>query len=75
MDTSKLEKQFAELRESNQQLAEAVRVKDAEILVLRGHVDMLTGEVIKSRQDSEYVEQAIDTFTPNGFALPSVNTG
>ncbi len=34
MDTSKLEEQFAALRESNQQLAEIVRIRDAEIVVI-----------------------------------------
>jgi len=36
MDTSKLEEQFAALRESNQQLAETVRIRDAEIVVIEG---------------------------------------
>ena len=64
MDTSKLEEQFAELRESNQQLAEDVRIKDAEIVVLRRHVQVLSGEVIKCLQDGSYAEQAIGAFTP-----------
>lgn len=66
MDTSKLEEQFAELRESNQQLAETVRIRDAEIVVLRRHVQLLSGEVIKCFQDGSYAEQAIGTFfTPS----------
>ncbi len=65
MDTSKLEEQFAELRESNQQLAETVRIRDAEIVVLRRHVQVLSGEVIKCLQDGSYTEQAICTFTPS----------
>ncbi len=63
MDTSKLEEQFAALRESNQQLAETVRIRDAEIVVLRRHVQVLSGEVIKCLQDGSYAEQAIGTFT------------
>lgn len=65
MDTSKLEEQFAELRESNQQLTEAVRIRDAEIGVLRGHIQVLSGEIIKCHQDGSYAEQAISTFTPS----------
>ena len=65
MDTSKLEEQFAELRESNQQLTETVRIKDAEIVVLRRHVQVLSGEVIKCLQDGSYAEQAIGTFAPS----------
>ena len=51
MDTSKLEEQFAELRESNERLAEAVRIRDAEIGVLRRRGQVLSGEVIKYLQD------------------------
>ncbi len=65
MDTSKLEEQFAELREANQQLTETVRIRDAEIVVLRRHVQVLSGEVIKCLQDGSYAEQAISTFTPS----------
>ena len=65
MDTSKLEEQFVELRESNQQLAETVRIRDAEIVVLRRHVQVLFGEIIKCHQDGSYAEQAINTFNPS----------
>lgn len=65
MDTSKLEEQFAELRESNERLTETVRIRDAEIVVLRRHVQLLSGEVIKCYQDGSYAEQAIGTFTPS----------
>ncbi len=65
MDTNQIEQQFAELREANQQLTEAVRAKDAEIGVLRNHVRVLSGEVIKCLQDGSYAEQAISTFTPS----------
>ena len=64
MDTSKLEQQFAELREANQRLAETVRIRDAEIGVLRSHVRVLSGEMIKCLQDGSYAEQAIGTFSP-----------
>ena len=75
MDTNQLEKQFAELRETNQQLAEAVRVKDAEIRVLRGHIQVLSGEIIKCHQDGSYAEQAISTFMPNGSETRLANAG
>ena len=65
MDMSKLEEQFAELRASNERLAEAVKIKDAEIVVLRRHVQLLSGEVIKCYQNGSYAEQAIGTFTPS----------
>ena len=64
-NTKQIEQQFAAMRATNQQLAEAVKVKDVEIGVLRGHVDVLTGEIIKCRQDSGYAEQAIGAFTPS----------
>ena len=64
MDTNQIEQQFAELRASNERLAEAVRIRDAEIGILRSHVKVLSGEVIKCLQDSSYAEQAIGTFTP-----------
>ena len=63
MDTSKLEEQFAGLRETYQQLTETVRIRDVEIGVLRGHVQVLSGEVIKCLQDGSYAEQAIGAFT------------
>ena len=64
MDTSKLEQQFSELMEANQQLAETVRIRDAEIVVLRRHVQLLSGEVIKCLQDGSYAEQAVGTVSP-----------
>ena len=64
MDMSKLEEQLAELRASNERLVEAVRIRDAEIVVLRRHVQLLSGEVIKCLQDGFYAEQAIGAFTP-----------
>ena len=64
MDMNQLEEQFAELRETNEQLTETVRIRDAEIVVLRRHVQVLSGEVIKCYQDGSYAEQAIETFGP-----------
>ena len=75
MDTNQIEQQFAELRKSNQQLAETVRIRDAEIVVLRRHVKVLSGEIIKCLQDASYAEQAIGTFTLNGSTVPVANTG
>lgn len=67
MDTnhSQIEQQFAELKAENEQLIEASKIRDAEIGVLRGHVQVLSGEVIKCLQDGSYAEQAISTFTPS----------
>ncbi len=63
MDMSNLEQQFAELTENNHRLVEALRIRDAEIGVLRNHVRVLSGEVIKCHQDGSYAEQAMGTFT------------
>ncbi len=75
MDTNQIEQQFAELRESNERLAETVRIRDAEIGVLRSYVKVLSGEIIKCLQDGSYAEQAIGTFTPIDSDLQSANAG
>ena len=77
MDTnhSQIEQQFAAMRATNQQLAETVRIRNVEIGVLRGHIQMLSGEVIKVRQDSGYAEQAVSALILNGSAVPLADTG
>ena len=53
MDMSNLEQQFAELTENNHRLAETLKIRDAEIRVLRNDVRALSGEVIKCLQEGK----------------------
>ncbi len=52
------------LADANRRLLESVRIKDAELDVLRHQVKVLSGEVLKCRQDGSYAEQAAATFSP-----------
>jgi len=48
------------LADANRRLLESVRIKDAELDVLRHHVKVLSGEVL----NGSYAEQAAATFSP-----------
>ncbi len=59
---SNIQKTLTELVEINHALVNSVRIKQAEIGVLRNQVQALTGEVIKCQQDSAY---AAGVFVPS----------